>query len=48
MTDLYVHVLTKIFESRSFIANTTLIKVLFWNEYSDAIYQNPKTEIFKV
>ena len=31
-----------------FIANITLIKVLFWNEYSNAIYQNPQNEIFKV
>ena len=48
MTGLYVDVLTDFFESRRFIANTTLIKVLFYNEYSNAIYQNPQTEIFKV
>ena len=48
MTGLYVDVLTKLFESQRFIVNTTLIKILFWNEYSDAIYQNPQTEIFKV
>ena len=48
MTGLYVDVLTEFFESRRFIANITLIKVSFWNEYSDAIYENPQTEIFKV
>ena len=38
--------LTEIFESWSFIANITIKKVLFWNEYSNAIHQNPQSEIF--
>ena len=48
MTGLYVDVLTEFFESRRFIANITLIKVLFYNEYSNAIQQNPLSEIFKL
>ncbi len=48
MTGLYVDLLTDFFETRRFIANITLIKVLFYNEYSNAIHQNPLSEIFKV
>ena len=35
-------VLTEIFESGSFITNTTGKKVLFFNEYSNVFYQNPQ------
>ncbi len=48
MPGLYADLLTEFFESRRFIANITLTKILFWNEYSNAIYQNPQTEISKV
>ena len=41
-------VLTEIFESWRFIANTTGKKVLFLNEYSNVFYQNPQSELFKV
>ena len=39
---------TEIFESWSFIANTTGKKVLSLNEYSKVFYQNPQSELFKV
>ena len=39
---------TEIFESWSFIANTTGRKVLSLNEYSKVFYQNPQSELFKV
>ena len=37
MNGLYVDVLTEIFESWSFITNTTCKKVLFLNEYSNVL-----------
>ena len=47
----YLHLVqykTEIFESWSFIANTTAKKVLSLNEYSKVFYQNPQSELFKV
>jgi hypothetical protein len=39
---------TEIFESWSFIANTTGKKVLSLNEYSNVFCQKPQSELFKV
>jgi hypothetical protein len=45
MKGLYVDVLTKMFESGSFITNTTGKKVLFLNEYSNASSKSTKRNL---